>query len=381
MKARVRWIGLTVVLGTLAGTIPVIAGQAARIPPQPKPIKTTPPKEFVDEATAAKQKKDADNLRLFRSAEPIAFTLTGDFKTIQNDRSMTSTKMYPATLEIAGPNGAPQQVELQVRTRGMVRRSYDVCGFAPLRLEFPKDQVKGTVFDDQHVLKLGVHCRDVKDFDQYVLREYAAYKIFNLISPDSFRARLGKATYVDRVTKKIVGPKNALFIENDDDLARRMNGRVVTDRAALSWLDRDYFTLMALFEFMIGNLDVSIITQHNVKLIQQRDRTLFSVPYDFDYSGMVDAAYALPPPGLKITTVRDRLYRGPCRTPAELEGFFARFHAIKPSLPQVFADIPDMDANARKRALAYLEQFYRVLARPADIKTAFLDNCLKKGLM
>ncbi len=38
-----------------------------------------------------------------------------------------------------------------------------------------------------------------------VLREYAAYRIFNLVTPESFRARLAKVTYVDTGTKKNLG--------------------------------------------------------------------------------------------------------------------------------------------------------------------------------
>src|ERR1044072_481256 len=108
-----------------------------------------------------------------------------------------------------------------------------------------------------------------------------------------------------------------------------MEGRLVTQRDLLSQLDRDWFTLMTIFEYMIGNLDVSIYEQHNVKLVQLPARKGDAIPYDFDYSGLVDAVYALPQAGIGVTTVRERLYRGPCRTAAELETFLAKFRAIK----------------------------------------------------
>ena len=57
----------------------------------------------------------------------------------------------------------------------------------------------------------------------------------------------------------------------------------------------------------------------------------FTVPYDFDYGGLVNAPYAVVDATRirGITTVRERLYLGPCRTEAELEPHFAKFRAAK----------------------------------------------------
>jgi hypothetical protein len=350
--------------------------------PAPAAPKSSAPKDWPDAQTMQKKQQEAENRPLFSSATPLAFTLTANFKAINNDRAPTSTKTFPATMQFTRDDGSAASVELQVRTRGHVRRGYGICGFAPLRLELPKTQMKGTVFDGQNALKLGTHCRDgVAVFEQYVLREYAAYRISNLITPRSFRARLAKATYVDAATKKPLSTRYAMFLEDDDDVAARLGGRVIEQRDALSGLDRDAFTLMTLFEYLIGNLDMSIIEQHNVRLVQMQTRKVYPVPYDFDYSGLVDATYALPPPGLGITTVRDRLYRGPCRTAAEFETFFTRFRAVRPDIAALYDSLPDFDAGAKKKSLAYIDQFYRVIDRPDEIKTAFLEHCLKKGLM
>jgi hypothetical protein len=381
-RSTLQLVGaILLVSAAVAGARAASPPQAARITPQPKPIKTTPPKDWADAKTVAKHKKDAEQRALFASSTPLAFTLTGNFKAIQSDRTPNSTKTFPATIEFQKEDGSSAKIDLPIRTRGQVRRSYDVCEFAPIRLEFPKDQMKGTVFDGQHVLKLGVHCRNVKEFETYPQREYAAYRIFNLLSPRSFRTRLVRVTYVDTGTNKSLGTHNGVLIEDDDDVAKRLEGRLITQRELLSGVDRDAFTLMTLFEYMIGNLDVSIITEHNVKLVQMPTRTVFPIPYDFDYSGLVDATYALPPPGMGITTVRDRVYRGPCRTMPELETFFAKFRAIKADLPAIYDSMPDLDQSVKRKALAYLDQFYKTLDRPADVKTAFIDHCLKSGLM
>jgi hypothetical protein len=344
--------------------------------------KAKPPKDFPDADAIKKLQGEAESRKLFASASPVTITLTANFKAVQADRDPESTKTFPATLDFVNDDGSKGSAEVQIRTRGHMRRMFQTCDFAPLRIEFPKAQVKHSVFDAQHALKLGTHCRDgVKEFEQYVLREYAAYRIYNLVSPRSFRARLARVTYVNTAAKKPATTRYGMFIEDDDDVARRLAGRITEERAALSGLDRDEFTMMTLFDYMIGNLDMSIFTQHNVRLVEMPSKKVFPVGYDFDYSGLVDTSYSFPPPELKVSTVRDRVFRGPCRTSPELLPFFRKFQAIRPAIAPMYDSLVDLDPGAKKRALSYLDEFYRMLDRPDQVKTALQQNCLKHGLM
>ena len=44
--------------------------------------------------------------------------------------------------------------------------------------------------------------------------------------------------------------------------------------------------------------------------------------------------------------------------------------------------LPDFDPRAKRRALSYLDQFFRTIDRPNNVKAAFMDpHCLKRGLM
>jgi hypothetical protein len=270
---------------------------------------------------------------------------------------------------------------LQIRTRGHSRRKPTVCDFAPLRLEFQKELTKGTLFEGPRALKLGTHCRDNGTFEQYVLREYAVYRLFNLLTPRSFRARLAKATYVDAASKRTVATRYGLFIEDDDDVARRLEGRISDARSMLFYrLHGETLTLMSLFEYMIGNTDMSIIHQHNIRLVETPASEIHPVPYDFDFSGLVNTVYAAADKRLGITSVRDRLYRGPCRTPEELEPVFIKIRALKGELLAVYDGIPDMNGADRREARTYLEEFFRLIDRPRDVKTALIDPCLRAGM-
>src|SRR5207302_196213 len=114
------------------------------------------------------------------------------------------------------------------------------CDYVPVRVTFEKDKLKDTVFAGQSILKLVVQCAGGGDFEQYIYREYLAYRVYNLIAPGrSFRARLAKVNYVDP-TGKAVGTRAGIFLEDDGDVAKRMEGRTISiPRVQFKDVDRD----------------------------------------------------------------------------------------------------------------------------------------------
>ena len=137
--------------------------------------------------------------------------------------------------------------------------------------------------------------------------------------------------------------------------------------------------LMTLFEYMIGNPVFSIMEQHNVRLVQTPAGRRFAVPYDFDYSGLADASYATPSKLLPIASVRDRLFRGPCRTAAEWEPSVNQLRAVKSKVMELL-EAPELSPSYRRSAVSYVEQFYRVLDQPSTLKRAIIDPCVKVGM-
>jgi len=207
--------------------------------------------------------------------------------------------------------------------------------------------------------------------------------MFNVLTPRSFRARLADVKYVDAASRKTIETRTGLFLEDDDDVARRLEGRVSdTTVFAFDGMDRATSTLMMLFEYMIGNTDLSVRALHNVRIVLTQSGTRYPVPYDFDYSGVVDAVYAAPSPFLhSIESVRDRVYLGPCRTPAELEEAFTQFRAARSELTAVYDSIPALKPKYVSAAKKYLDQFYRTIERPDSVKRSFIDGCEKQPYM
>ena len=193
--------------------------------------------------------------------------------------------------------------------------------------------------------------------------------MFNLVTPLSFRARLARATYVDEKSKKKSAVRYALFIEHENDVARRNEGRIVElPRLVFKDLDDQTLTRMMMFEYMIGNTDFSIWALHNVRVIQKPDRTLIGVPYDFDLSGMVHAPYAMPDRRLGLRSVVDRMYRGPCRSVDEFDAAAAPFRAKRTEMLALLDSAPSLERSIRGEMKEYIDGFFRAIDKPASIK-------------
>ncbi len=89
------------------------------------------------------------------------------------------------------------------------------------------------MFDGQDKLKLVTHCNSNALYEEYMVREYLAYKVHNLITPRSYRARMAKVTYVDSATGTPIETRNGIFMEHEDDVAKRMEGEIAELRGAL----------------------------------------------------------------------------------------------------------------------------------------------------
>ena len=359
-----------------SGTESADSRQASTAGAAPAARVATPPTDsWADAASLSEHRVAAEGRALFASSEPLVFTLMADFNAVQRDRALTSTTTFPATAVVSSIGGGDQSFPLRIRTRGNSRRKPGLCTFAPLRLEFDANPV-GTVFEGHTDLKLGTHCRDTDLFEEYVLREYAVYRMHNVLTPRSFRARLAHVRYVDAKSKKVVAARAGLFIEDDDDVARRLEGRASNMlRVPFFRTDMDTTMLMTLFEYMIGNTDMSILALHNVRLVETPSGGFFPIPYDFDSSGVVNARYARPGPQLRLASVRERLYRGPCRTGQQLEEYFTRFRAARAEMLGVYDKVPNMNRQYVREARAYLDEFFRTITRPDRVTRAFIDGC------
>jgi hypothetical protein len=317
---------------------------------------------------------------LFASDAPIRLTIQGPINLIARDAE-DSTTARPATLTLVTP---PETHAIRLSARGITRRRKDTCTFPPLRVDLAQPAAATSLFAGQRRLKLVTHCRSQDSFQQHLLLEYATYRIFNLLSPASFRVRLATVDYAEP-SGKVSTSRWGFFIEDLDDAARR-NGTTqarVGDRILTTQLDPRQAARVPLFQYMIGNLDWSMRAGpqgegccHNGRLIVGKASTYIPLPYDFDYSGLVGAPYAVPPEGFRIRNVRTRVYQGYCRFNGETLAAAAEFRGHRPAIEALFTQIPGMTERTRSKALAYLAEFFAQIATDEMVKSKILKDCL-----
>jgi len=314
---------------------------------------------------------------LFASSAPLAFTLEADFRRLVRDRG-TDRKEHGATLRYLAEGGDSVSLHVDLRTRGLFRLKE--CGFPPLRLDLPASRVKGTVFAGQDKLKLVTHCRGSQSpYEQNILQEYVLYRIFNVLTERSLRARLAHVTYRDSTGHDEPLTRYGVLLENEVQMARRLGLTVITSTKVHDLLiEPEDGVLVAVFQYLIGNTDWSIWGLHNITIL--RDTTgsggdIFAVPYDFDFAGVIFAPYAVPAPQLAIKTVRERQYRGFCQPDSVLLPVLAKFRAAKDSIYALYRSVPDLSERNVKQALDYFDGFYRIINDPRAVKREFVGGC------
>jgi hypothetical protein len=313
---------------------------------------------------------------LFSNEEVLEFTLSGNFRELMNDR--VEQQYHPFRLTHTGDQGSTS-IPVRVRTRGHFRLAKGNCQYPPLLLNFAKKQTSSDpLFSGQDKMKLVTPCRGEK----YVIQEYMVYKLSNLITPKSFRARLVKVVYEDTVKGKSTEPLFGILLEEEEQMAKR-NNAISIDKKSMrpEQTDREDFLKMAVFEYLIGNTDWSIQYLQNVKLIAEDSSMLPStVPYDFDHAGIVRAPYAKPAEQLLLSSTLERRYRGYCMTDmAQFQDVFAYFNGLKDEIYKLYTDSPLLDEKYVKATVKFFDEFYETINDPKKAQVDFMYPCDKNG--
>jgi hypothetical protein len=266
---------------------------------------------------------------------------------------------------------------IRIIARGHIRK--EVCYLPPIKLNFHNNT--SPKLYPLSSLKMVCTCYENSNGDQLLLKEYLVYKMFNLITDRSFRVRLMDLGYEDVNPKKKPYSGHAFLIESDKALAKRNDCEVLKNtRSHSEYTERNQMTVVAIFQYMIGNTDFGVSVNHNIILIQPaKDSTArpIVVPYDFDYAGIVDAYYAVPNEGLPIENVRQRLYRGYPRTEEELNEAFAIFNKQKEKIYSLVHNFDLLTEKNRKTIIDYLDDFYKTINNNNQVKSIFIEQARK----
>jgi len=310
---------------------------------------------------------------LFLRHEPIDVTIIFDWKRLIKEKHKEAYQ--PAGFQCYLEDSTYLESTIKLRPRGFFRRNY--CQMPPLKLKFEDcDNPNLQKWDE---LKMVNYCKKGSAYQQYIFSEYLCYRIFNVLTDNSFRVRLAKLTFKDSEGKKKIVKSWGFLIEDVDVLAKRLSGKEYEDvQVFTEQTERKQMTLVSVFEYLIGNTDWSVPADHNIKLVKLNDPAKprpITIPYDFDYSGFVGTTYAIPAEQLPIENVRERLFRGYCRSEAEFESVFELFRDKRPEIIGLIENFEYLDKRVRKRLLNYTEEFYEAINNPRAVKWEFLEQC------
>ncbi len=310
---------------------------------------------------------------LFEGHEPLDVELRGPLEATTADLENRAERMF----EISAQG---ETLAVAVRVRGNNR--VDVCGFPPLRLNFRTKKADGTVFEGQDKLKLVTHCKGGSGYENNVLDEYLAYRIFGMLSETSHRVRLLRITYVDSddVSAEAV-TRYGFVIESAADVAARVDGRTIeVPTIRKSELDREHSALVFMFHYLIANRDWSLgrsenkaFCCHNGNLIGI-DGRFHLVPYDFDRSGLVNARYANA--GENTRPVRTRVYQGYCIRDLDLDAAIATIVAREQDIMSVVEALPGSSGKDTRARLGFLRKFFDKVEKDGGLADELAGRCV-----
>ena len=316
-----------------------------------------------------------DTLDLFNNDETLIVTLETDFKNLRKGKYKEEYQdaifrmMYNDTVQITR--------NITIRARGIMRKR--ICHIPPIKLNFSKKDAFIKQLEDFDKLKIVLDCKSGNIYEQYLLSEYYAYKIQNIITNYSLRARLLKAKYIDTSGKSKDITRYAFILEDIDQLAARHNAmRIETKSIRDNQTNLPVLMDSYLFQYLIGNTDWSILAMHNIYLLKSLnplDPNPYVIPYDFDYAGIVDTNYAVPDEQLGTKSVRERVYRGYCLPIELVKNSAKKFIQNKEKIYAIYQNETLLNKSTKGKTIRYLDEFYEIIENENLLKRHIIESC------
>ena len=315
---------------------------------------------------------------LFQEQSTLKVDISAPLSTLVRDRP--EEEELPGTFSYTAEDGTRVELDIQVSARGNFR--YKFCDFPPVTLNFRRSQLEGTLLQNQNKLKLVGHCKITRRYEQSVLREYLAYRLLNAMTDLSFRVRLLEVTWVDSEERRGRMVRSAFLIEHRNRLSARigMEPREI-EYTEVSAVQPEHLNLTSMYQYLIGNVDFSPIAGsggeccHNYEMFGSDDGPLVAIPFDFDFSGIVNAPNAIPDTERGVSRVGQRVYRGWCENNGYIEASIARFREARDTLYAEVAALEELESSVRENVARYMDGFYETVEDPRAVEQEIIASC------
>lgn len=291
------------------------------------------------------EKEQIQNIEIFADLEELV---------VKKSRTETPARVF---IRI---DGKRQMLKANVNVRGKFRTR--VCDFPPLKINFKKSSLQTLVgkpeFDKY---KIVTHC--LEDEGEAIInlqKEAAVYKMYNEVTPYSYRVHEIKITYTDihDPSWEITAP--AFIIESNKQLEDRMNGEFVdTLGLTADQFDTESLENLMLFNYMIGNADWDIRVGRNVKMLWVEEQKLFiPVAYDFDFCSFVAPSYLRLFTSLGQKKWNDRIFVSPFNGEPTLNDNLIYFEELRPRFNSIIRSMDRIYESDLQRIRVFMNTFY-----------------------
>lgn len=286
-------------------------------------------------------------------------------------RKKMEMKYQPATLSCPGLDGGRIELNVEIKARGNMRKQ--VCHYPPLKIKVPKKQLAPLGFHPSaNELKMVLQCRSGGQEEDWLLSEWLIYQLYELLSPVALRARLIRLQGLQN--GKDTMSLYAFLLEDEEEMAVRLGAKVAQQGVIrISILERESYVRMCFFQYMIANTDWSIPNRHNIEFVQAPAYPgVITVPYDFDYAGLVGTNYAVPHESLPIKSVGERYFQGHQVTEAEALRARNYFLERKEDIMQKCRALSELHEKAKKPLLRFMDEFFYAIEDEKRMKRIFV---------
>jgi len=306
--------------------------------------------------------------QLLYEKENLSIVLKTDIQKLLDNKYL-DTKEYQKATFIGSSDGIEiTSGKIHIRPRGVTRK--ENCDFPPIMIKVKKSRQDSLGVGSSENIKLVTYCKDSINYPEWIVKEYLAYKLYNAISEHSFQVKLVEVTYEDSKGQYPTLQKKGFIIEPLEELANRYSCNIVPDEQAIASIHKEKYKLLTVFQFMIGNSDWNFSKRHNVRMLAcQKSSSPIPVPYDFDYSGMVNADYAKPHPMLPIKKVTERLFQWRGSVDEDFSETIKVFQESKNKFQEIYENVPYLSSETKVEMTDYFDQFYKTVSSAENIKT------------
>lgn len=298
------------------------------------------------------------------SEEVVEVDFQADFSKMKSDKQTEAYSEGSILFQVG--KGRKLSLPVKVRPRGKYRRM--ICDFPPLKLKFPKKELVAIGLDTFNNMKLVTHCIEGEEAtDEFILKEYLAYKLFNRMTANSLRVQLVKINYINTSDESQNTTRYGFLLEDDDEAAARLGGEVCDCyNPPAENIDQYQAGMVAMFQYMVGNADWDQKMLRNIIYIKpHRSKEMIMLPYDFDFSGMVSPPYIKHAAFKGQTNIKQRLFMGEQQPEEQAKKLKDIYILKKEELFNACENFPWLSRKAKKETIKYLDTFYEELSSAA----------------